>query len=102
MAPKRVRRAWATCPRAIAGTIDSSSGRASVTPTPFRNVRRDRCFLVRKLIASSVFLHALLELIRLDDAHQHRRETIAGRRGPVRDGAHFRHVGVADRPSGGI
>src|SRR6185369_13220410 len=33
----------------IAGSIDSSSGSASVTPAPRRNVRRGRCFLVTNI-----------------------------------------------------
>src|SRR6267142_4321843 len=32
-----------------AGTIDSSSGNATVTPAPRRNVRRERCFLVMNM-----------------------------------------------------
>src|SRR5437870_2950851 len=32
-----------------AGTIESSSGNARVTPIPRRNVRRGRCFLVRNI-----------------------------------------------------
>src|SRR5262245_25244787 len=38
-----------------AGTMDSNKGRESVTPTPRMNVRRDRCFLVMKLIWSPSF-----------------------------------------------
>ena len=38
----------------LAGTIESSSGSASVTPTPRRNVRRGRCFLVMNDMLSSV------------------------------------------------
>jgi len=32
-----------------AGTIDSSSGNATVTPAPRRNVRRERCLFVMNL-----------------------------------------------------
>ena len=42
-----------------AGTIESSSGSASVTPTPRRNVRRGRCLFVMNdmvfSLRSSVF-----------------------------------------------
>ena len=31
--------------------MESSSGKATVTPTPRRNVRRGRCFFVMKLMA---------------------------------------------------
>jgi hypothetical protein len=43
---KRVRFAAATvCANSVrAGTIDSSIGSASVTPSPWRTVRRERCF----------------------------------------------------------
>ena len=33
-----------------AGTIDSSSGSASVTPAPRRNVRRGMCFLATNIV----------------------------------------------------
>src|SRR5580658_6343658 len=33
-----------------AGSMESSNGRASVTPTPRRNVRRGRCFFVMNII----------------------------------------------------
>src|ERR1051325_8663996 len=36
-----------------AGTMDSNNGKASVAPTPRRNVRRGMNFLVMKLIARS-------------------------------------------------
>src|SRR5439155_9463550 len=36
-----------------AGTIDSSSGNATVTPAPQRNVRRERCFLVMNMVLVS-------------------------------------------------
>ena len=46
MAPNRVRGFATVWPSSVAaGIIDSSSGSASVTPTPRRNVRRDRCAL---------------------------------------------------------
>ena len=55
-----------------AGTIDSSSGKASVTPAPRRNVRRGMCFFVmniarppqsrdrRRLIGSRTFVRSSL------------------------------------------
>ena len=42
--------ARATC---RAGTIASRNGSATVTPMPFRTVRRDRCFLVMNIRCSS-------------------------------------------------
>src|SRR6186713_2177792 len=56
MQPRRVFGTAAVCARSVpAGTIESSSGSASVTPVPRRNVRRERCFFVMKLTA--VCLH---------------------------------------------
>src|SRR5688500_3472484 len=99
MHPSRVREAaatvWAKAVRA--GIIDSRSGKASVTPTPFRNVRRDRCFFVTNAIFDLLIprpvredrpnacmggskdpplrlFHTLLERIAFDNAHQQRRE----------------------------
>jgi len=37
-----------------AGTIDSSSGSASVTPAPRRNVRRGMCFFVMNMTLCSL------------------------------------------------
>ena len=37
----------------LAGTIASSSGTATVTPTPCRNVRRGMCFFVMNISDSS-------------------------------------------------
>src|SRR5262245_66223616 len=98
MAPSRVRGFATVCPKAVAaGIIDSSSGSAIVTPTPWRNVRRDRCVLVMKLMVSSVvvfscarssagsgtrdpayaagslLLHPLLKRVAIADAHDQRR-----------------------------
>ena len=36
--------------RSCAGSMESSSGSASVTPTPRRKVRRGRCFFVMNMI----------------------------------------------------
>src|SRR5687767_3981281 len=94
MQPSRVGRApAAVCANAVpAGIIDSSSGSASVTPMPWRNVRRDRCFFVMNDIASvsslngsddpsvrilRAPLHALLERIALDDAEHERGEAVS-------------------------
>ena len=52
MHPRRVFGVAAVCASAVpAGTIDSSSGSASVTPAPRRNVRRERCFFVMNVTA---------------------------------------------------
>src|SRR5579862_5496884 len=37
------------CNSVCAGTMESSSGSAIVTPTPRRNVRRGRCFFVMNI-----------------------------------------------------
>jgi hypothetical protein len=41
-----------------AGTIESSSGKANVTPTPRKNVRRGTCFLVMNIYLVSFFCAA--------------------------------------------
>src|SRR5678815_1090048 len=102
MQPSRVRVACATWPRAIAGSIDSSSGSDSVTPMPCRNVRRERCFFVRKLISASLHLHTLLELVGRDDAHEQRREPIALRHRTTGDGANLRHIRIANGTADGV
>ena len=54
MHPSRVLPLAAVCASAVpAGTIDSRNGSAIVTPTPCRNVRRDRCFLVMNAMVGS-------------------------------------------------
>ena len=60
MLVKRVRPAAAVFAKGVcAGIIDSRNGSASVTPAPRRNVRRERCFLVMKLMGATIHqLHA--------------------------------------------
>src|SRR5678815_528828 len=43
-----------------AGIMESSSGRASVVPTPFSKVRRDRCVLVTNLMVPASSINAAL------------------------------------------
>ena len=60
-----------------APTIESSSGSATVAPTPCRNVRRDRCFFVMNislLLGRGLGLH--LERRALHDRHDERREPV--------------------------
>ena len=78
-APSRVLPVAAVCASGVpAGTIDSRNGSAIVTPTPFRNVRRDRCFLRQECHASSSygFFSSHLERRALDDAEDERREAM--------------------------
>ena len=43
----------AVCASSVrAGIIESSSGNARLTPTPFRNVLRGKCFLVTNIVSS--------------------------------------------------
>ena len=42
-----------------AGTIESSSGKANVTPAPRRNVRRGTCFLVMNIYLVSLIIRFL-------------------------------------------
>src|SRR5688572_28192290 len=113
MQPSRVREAaatvWAKAVRA--GIIDSRSGKASVTPTPFRNVRRDRCFFVTNAILDLLipwpvrkdrpyglrFLYTLLERIAFDNAHQQRREPVPLAAGAPHNRANRRHIVVVYR-----
>src|SRR5262245_22821427 len=81
MAPMRVFGAAAVCASAVrAGTIDSSSGSASVTPVPRRNVRRERCRLVMNISMTPPALAALAKrfdgLLRRRDKPQRHREHI--------------------------
>src|ERR1700722_8900316 len=56
IAPNRRCGFAAVLARAVrAGTIDSSSGSARVTPTPRRKVRRGNDILVMNMVASSLF-----------------------------------------------
>ncbi len=53
-APNRVRGVAGVCASAVKdGTIASSSGKATVAPTPLRNVRRGNAVLVRNVISPS-------------------------------------------------
>ena len=83
-----------------AGTIDSSSGSASVTPVPRRNVRRERCFFVMNVTARVPPSYRFIwNGTLLHDADDERREpvVVAGR--VANDGAHGRHVEVLDPPA---
>ena len=65
-----LRRAPRSAPAACrAGTIESSSGSASVTPIPRRNVRRGRCFLVMKDMCAPVCLGLLSSVYGRSRAH---------------------------------
>src|SRR5580765_2514451 len=90
-----------------AGTIDSRSGSARVTPAPLRNVRRGMCFLVRNMIASpdSVRLkpdatsvnalrrlHSHLKLRALHDAEHDCRKPVVLPRGVPDDRPELRHI----------
>src|SRR5688572_11964045 len=84
-----------------AGTIDSSSGRASVTPAPRRKVRRAMCFLATNIVSllmSSYRLlcrfHAHLELRAANHGEHDRREPVIVLRDLAHDGSNRRHVGV--------
>src|SRR5262245_14339875 len=61
-----------------AGSIDSNSGKASVTPVPRKNVRRERCFLLMKFISSSSLsiLRSHLKRLALHNTENERRKTI--------------------------
>src|SRR5688500_8808156 len=97
-----------------AGTIDSSSGNASVTPAPRRNVRRAMCFLATNISGSLtahyepqrpshsaanligrdrpiVRLHPHLKLRTLHDAHDHRREPVVLAGGVADEGSNDGH-----------
>src|SRR5687768_8882874 len=86
-----------------AGTIDSSSGSASVTPAPRRNVRRAMCFLAMNISQSPRLVRRgrkvgrLLAHLELWTAHhpQHEcREAVVFLRCVTDDGANGRHVRV--------
>src|SRR5262252_8596363 len=78
-----------------AGTIDSSSGSASVTPAPRRNVRRGMCFLAMNISV----LHRLRthsKLGTLHDAEHDCRKPVAVLRCVPHDSAQRGHVHVLD------
>src|SRR6266576_5822330 len=96
-----------------AGTIDSSSGRASVTPAPRRKVRRGMCLFVTYIVlllprphrdpmlstrllrtCSRLGPHPHLELRAPDHTEHDRRESVVVPGGVARDRADSRHVGV--------
>src|SRR5262245_4126374 len=91
-----------------AGTIASSSGSASATPAPLRNVRRGMCIFLMNMFlflssnfllltsSFSVFdsLCAHLKLRTLHHAEQNRREAVVIFRRVAHDGAERRHVDV--------
>src|SRR5215468_4098175 len=85
-----------------AGTMDSSSGRASVTPAPRKNVRLGMCRLLRNMMSSVgpprrlVCLHSHLELRALHDAQYYRRKPVVVFRDVSRDRAHGRHIRVLE------
>src|SRR5579864_2645239 len=64
-----------------AGTIESSSGKANVTPTPRKNVRRAICFFVINIYLASLVrtlfhFRSHLKWGALDHTHQERRKLI--------------------------
>src|SRR5215470_12640824 len=78
-----------------AGTIASSSGSASVTPAPRRNVRRGMCFFAMNMSV----LHrpgTHLELRALHDAEHDRRKPVVVRGRVTHDRAQRGHVDVFD------
>src|SRR5215470_16268153 len=84
-----------------AGTIDSSSGSASVMPAPRRNVRRGMCFLAMNIsVLHRLRTHSKLRT--LDDADHDRREPVVVLRGVTHDRAQRRHVHVLDAAAEGI
>src|SRR5262245_46392363 len=121
---------WASA--VAAGTIESRSGSASVTPAPRRNVRRERCFLEMNMAIDPCnskckiqnakrdarsrvqfafcILHFALLILRplhserhtLNDARDERREAVVLTGRVANDGAHGRHVEVLDAPAQGV
>src|SRR5579872_6163186 len=84
-----------------AGTIESSSGNANVTPTPRKNVRRGTCFLVMNIYLVSLVraffcFRSHLEWGALDHAHQNRRELIVILIGIPYNRPDHRHIVVFD------
>ena len=91
-----------------AGTMESSSGKATVTPTPRRNVRRGKMFFRDESHGSSScgsglgLLHSHLKWIALHNALDERRKTIVVLGGIPGDGANRRHVVVLERAAGRV
>src|SRR5579871_1482650 len=79
-----------------AGIIESSSGRASETPTPRKNVRRGKCCFVTILIVGPsiawCFLHPHLKRRALDDPQDQIRESVVIRRCAAHYAANHWHV----------
>src|SRR6187549_1249812 len=100
MAPSRVRAPPAAVwPSAVAaGSIESSSGSASDTPTPRRNVRRERWDRVRKAMCSFSYGSGLRlpgaqpEQGAFDDTLHERREPLVVAPRGAHDLAHRGHV----------
>src|SRR5262245_13538521 len=96
-----------------AGTIDSSSGNASVTPAPRKNVRRGMCFFVTTISAASTLVTRLLvdayrafvafyshlELSALDDSQHNARKVVVLLGDLFHDGPDSWHVVVFDSPA---
>src|SRR5687767_7224924 len=89
-----------------AGSIESSSGNASVTPAPRRNVRRGMCFLATNIVVSLLgthsrihALHPHLELRALHDSQYDSRESVVVLRHVVRNCPDCRHVRIFHAPS---
>src|SRR4051812_26965490 len=90
-----------------AGTIDSSSGRARVTPIPRRKVRRGNAILVINIVVSwlircagsdhrwfvRIRLDSFLKCRAVDYAEHERREPVVAARRVAHDLSKFRHVG---------
>src|SRR5256885_1060968 len=69
-----------------AGTIDSSSGKARVTPAPRRNVRRGMQVFVMNMLTPSRSLDAHPELRASDNPEDDRREPVLILVGRAREG----------------
>src|SRR5205814_10138024 len=104
MPQKRLFGAAAVCASAVAaGIIESSSGSASVTPMPRRNVRRGTARFVMNVICASFrrsIVHARFHIVdsplewhAIDDAEDEIGKPIFLRRSAVHDYPDRRHVG---------
>src|SRR5579863_1284251 len=107
----------AVCAWAVeAGIIASSSGSASVTPLPFKTVRREMCFLViniaavfsyllqlmlssRPLLVVGARLHVHLERSALHDTQDDCGEGVVTRGRISHDGPYQGHVLILDAPA---
>src|ERR1700674_5851487 len=95
---------------AHAGNIESSSGKASVTPAPRNTVRREICFWVMNMRSPSFLLPACrrhrafgfaihLERVALDDPQNQRSELVIVALGFALDAPHHGHFVVIDAPA---